>query len=132
MTPNNYSEIKELSSIQDKIMDAIARVDDVLRRHAGQDEMQLLCRSINDKQEAVLVRLFEYRRAIDLCFEKLRVLEEKEDQLHLECMAMLGRDLEDADAAKAHLITANSRLSGWTHRNLERLKVVFSREKVGV
>ncbi len=127
---NNFSEIKELREVQNQIMDAIALADDIMRRHASLDEMKTVCRSINDKQAAIKERLQAYRRAIYTCDQKLEILEEKEDALQLECFSLLSRDLEDADAAKAHLVAGNRRLSSWISRNLSGLKAMFSRERM--
>lgn len=127
---NNYTEIKELRSIQDELMDCICRADDILRRNAGLDEIQLIWRAINEKQASVDERLRAYREAFTKCWLARTALEDREDKLQLECFSLLEMDVEDADATKAHLIGANRRMTGWMKRNLEALKGAFSRERL--
>lgn len=125
---NNFKEISELRAIEDTLMDAIARVDQILTRKASLEEMKLLWQVINEKQRKFAGRVNEHRAAVDRCLELLAALEEREDMLQIECFQLLEKDAEDAGVAKSYLVEANRAHEGWWRRNLQLLKAAFSKK----
>jgi len=129
---NNYTAINDLRHIQDDIMEAISHANHILDRSLPVDELHLLARSINDKQQNFRGRLREHLRVVVDCIALLDELEEREDLLQSEALTYLKRDIEDVDGIKTHCIRANRSLGRWISRHLDRLKRLFKEREVSV
>jgi hypothetical protein len=68
---NNFAEIKEINGILNELLDATARIGDILRRNGGLEEAEQLWRDTQRNQEEICDRLHAYKRALGICEQKL-------------------------------------------------------------